>query len=800
MSEQHRERLPEPVVLDAARDYVERGWKPLPVKSGNKGCVEKGWPTLEVTADNIREYFNRWTPGVCVQLGHASNGLCDVDLDCREALELVRNFDHFLPPTAAVFGRASKPRSHYLYVTKLSDDSSLGATVQFPDAQATDAAMLVELRVGAGDAGAATLFPPSEHPSGETVTWASAGRSDPAEVDGDDLHHRVKILAAAALLVRRYPASGARHEAMLVLGGVLARAGWSAEQIAQVVEAVATVAADEEVDDRVRAAKSAAEHLASGGDVAGLPRMRETWTSEVADQFAQWLELGGEGESLGPAKAKATKADNQTNRLIALAAEAELFHTAEGLSFADVFVHGHRETWPVASRNTQTGFGAWLRHRFFEATGGAPNPQSLTAALNTLAAKARYAGPVHEVYVRIAAVDDKVYLDLGDEEWRVIEIDSDDWRLVEEPAVRFLRRRGMKAIPVPVHMANVTARDRAIDKLFKYVNVASEEDFCLVVSWLLAALRGRGPFPVLVMLGEPGTAKSTLLELLKSLVDPNKALHRAPPREARDMFIAANNGYIVAYDNLSDLKDWLSDMLCRLSTGGGFSTRQLYTDDEEALFDAMRPVAMTAVDNVVLRSDLTDRSVFLTLRAIPDDKRRLKREIWTAFEKDRPVILGALLDIVAYGLRELPNTKLTEFPRMADFAEFATACEGAVWAEPGIFARAYSLNRAGATSSVIEEDLIANALAAFMSGREIWKGETKLLLKELNAAADDTVRESREWPKAPNALTRRMNRIAGMLRKIGIIITPAPTPGGASGWSIKNARPDRRHNDDEGED
>jgi hypothetical protein len=170
------------------------------------------------------------------------------------------------------------------------------------------------------------------------------------------------------------------------------------------------------------------------------------------------------------------------------------------------------------------------------------------------------------------------------------------------------------------------------------------------------------------------------------------------------MFVAANNGYLIAYDNLSDLKDWLSDMLCRLSTGGGFGTRQLYTDDEEMLFDAMRPVALTAVDNVVIRGDLTDRALFLTLMSIPDDKRRRRQELWSKFERDRPRILGALLDIVAYGLRQLPQTKLKALPRMADFAEWATACEGAVW-EPPVFARAYALNRAGATAAVIEEDL-----------------------------------------------------------------------------------------------
>jgi len=309
----------------------------------------------------------------------------------------------------------------------------------------------------------------------------------------------------------------------------------------------------------------------------------------------------------------------------------------------------------------------------------------------------------------------------------------------------------------------------------------------LIVSYLLSALRGQGPFPVLVLLGEPGSAKSTLLELLKSLVDPNKAPLRTPPRNAHDMFVAANNGHLIAYDNLSDVQEWLSDMLCRLSTGGGFGTRQLYTDDEEMLFDAMRPVALTAIDNVVVRGDLTDRSLFLTLVPIPDDKRRRKQELWSAFERDRPQILGALFDMIAHGLRELPRTKLKEYPRMADFAEWASACEGALW-KLGYFAKAYGLNRAGATASVVEEDLTANAIASFMADRQQWNGGTKQLLTELNSEADDEIKANKYWPKAPNVLSRRMNRMAGMLRNIGIIVSSEPTETNRSGWRIKNEK------------
>jgi len=729
---------------------------------------------LDITAANFGDYFNEQSTGVAIQLGGVSGGVTDVDLDCSEALALAKDFDFFLPPTQAIFGRRSKPRSHYFFKTRLCDSSSKAA-LPFKD---VDGKMLVELRIGAGDKGAVTLCPPSEHPSGEIVTWAEEG--DPAVVDGEDLIRRVKILAAASLLVRHYPVEGGRHEAMLPLGGVLARAQWSEEQIAQFVEALATVAGDEQCAERITTATGAVAHLASGGDTPGLPRMRESWTPDVADLFAKWLELDAGVKS--PGQTKGTKADNQTRQLIGLAEEAELFHSREGISFADVMVDGHRETLLI--KNSNNGLGAWLRHRYYEETGGAPTSEAMRGALSTLEAKARYDGPVHEVHLRVAPVDDKVYLDLGDEDWHVVEIDAEGWRLVADPAVRFLRRKGMLPLPMPVRMTNVAMRRRAIEKLSDYVNVATEEDFCLFVSYLLVALRGRGPFPVLELLGEPGTAKSTLLRMVKSLVDPNKAPLRTPPRDSRDMFVAANSSYLVAYDNLSDLKDWLSDMLCRLSTGGGFGARQLYTDDEEMLFDAIRPVALTAVDNVVARSDLADRSIFLTLTAIPDEERRREQELWSAFERDRPAILGALLDTVAHGLRELPNTRLTGHPRMADFAEWASACEGALW-DQRIFGRAYASNRAKATASVIEEDLVADAVASYMARRQRWEGETRELLQNLNGAVDDATKDNKSWPKAANALARRMNRIAGMLRSNGIVITSAPVAN-RSGWKITN--------------
>ncbi len=193
-----------------------------------------------------------------------------------------------------------------------------------------------------------------------------------------------------------------------------------------------------------------------------------------------------------------------------------------------------------------------------------------------------------------------------------------------------------------------------------FLNVQSDTDFVLVVAWVLAVLRDRGPYPVIVLSGEQGSAKSTFSAILRALLDPNTAPLRALPREDRDLFIAATNGHVLAFDNVSGLPAWISDTLCRLATGGGFAVRQLYTDQDEVLFDAARPVILNGIEDIVARPDLADRAMFLTLEPIPEERRRPEEELWAAFETERPRILGALLDAVVEGLRRLPETQLDE--------------------------------------------------------------------------------------------------------------------------------------------
>ena len=467
---------------------------------------------------------------------------------------------------------------------------------------------------------------------------------------------------------------------------------------------------------------------------------------------------------------------SQASQLIAIAeAGCTLFHCGED-AFAEIENDGHCETWRVRSR----GFRLWLQLRYLDEHGGAPNHEALQSARDTIEAKARFKAQACEVYRRVGAANGALYLDLCNPKWQAIEVDSKGWRTVDRPSVRFIRSRTARELPNP-------ESGDGISHLRPFLNLA-EGDFTLAVAWLLAAFRDKGPYPVLVLTGEQGSAKSTCARMLRSLVDPSEAPLRSVPRNERDLFIATRNAHVIALDNLSAVAAWLSDALCRLSTGGGYAARELFSDDEEVVISAERPLILNGIDEVVARGDLADRAIFLTLNAIPDADRRPEAELWARFEEARPRILGALLDALVEGLRRLPDVKLDRLPRMADFATWAVACEGAIF-EAGAFMQAYTGNRADAVESVIDASPVAGAIRDLMQGRESWEGTAAGLLDALAGIVGDSATKGKEWPANGQALSRRLNRVTSALRPAGIGIERTKLGGGQRQILI-SARPE----------
>lgn len=443
-------------------------------------------------------------------------------------------------------------------------------------------------------------------------------------------------------------------------------------------------------------------------------------------------------------------------QIVNLAAGSELFHTADREAYATVQVKDHRETHALEGGF----FRDWLAELAYRRLGRPAQPQALDSAIGTLKAKALFDGAEKEVSVRLAQDGDAIYLDLGDAAWRAVRIDAEGWAVVTDCPIKFRRLQGMQALPDPTAGGTVA-------ELRNFINL-SDDDWVLLVAWLVGALRPTGPFPVLELQGEHGTAKSTTSEIIRALVDPNMCALRAAPQNERDLMIAAKNGWVIAYDNLSSIKLWLSNALCRVSTGGGFATRQLYTNQDETLINVQRPVLFNGIEELATRSDLLDRAVCLTLRPIHPSQRRVKEELLTEFELARPRILGALLTVVAAAIRNYPATELSELPRMADFAKWLVAAEPALPWPAGTFLRCYEANRTEAQHRALESNPVG-LLVVQLVENEDWSGTASDLMTALReeAATDD---EALGLPRRPSTLSGILTRLLPNFRAFGIDI------------------------------
>ncbi len=480
-----------------------------------------------------------------------------------------------------------------------------------------------------------------------------------------------------------------------------------------------------------------------------------------------------------PVEENDERGPRQRDKLIACAAAADLWHDADGTGYATLAVRKHAEHYLLKSK----GFRLWLGYRYYRAHKGAPSAQAMQDAIAALEAKARFEGKQHTPAVRIAHHGGNIYVDLADDAWRAIEITPRSWSVIAFPPVRFVRPRGLRPLPAPqVH--------GTLEDLERFLNVRTEGDLKLVLGWLVMAFNPRGPYPVLVLNGEQGSAKSTAARLLRSIVDPNEAPLRSPPREERDLLVAARNSWVVAFDNLSNVREWLSDALCRIATGGGYSARQLYTDSDEVIFEAMRPVVLNGIPDLATRPDLADRAIILKLPTIDETKCRTETKFWAEFDKLSGRILGFLLDAVSTALKHRDDVQLDRIPRMADFCIWAEAAGPAFGWRPGQFTEAYQGNRDDAISISVTADVVAEAILAMVEEVNEWQGTATELFDQLNLQVSDQVRRSDQWPKAPNALSNKLRRAAPGLRSMGLEVVEHDRARPRR-WELRRKRPQK---------
>lgn len=402
-------------------------------------------------------------------------------------------------------------------------------------------------------------------------------------------------------------------------------------------------------------------------------------------------------------------------------------------------------------RGGRSSLRAKLASRYMDVTGRAASASALADAMCVLEGKAAQGEPT-PLPLRIARHGDSIVIDIGDPSGRAVVIDEFGWEVVERSPVCF--RRSALTLPLPTPVST------GIDIMKMQLLNITPRSWPLVVGWLVAALIPEIPHPILFPKGEQGTGKTTTASVLSRLIDPSPAPVRAAPRDLEQWVVAASGSWMVAIDNISAVPAWLSDALCRGVTGEGLVRRQLYTDGDLSVLCFRRAVILTAIDAGSLRGDLADRLVTLELERIDPSCRRTDADLEAEFDRRHPELFGALLDLVAKVLRELPHVHLDGYPRMADFARVLAACDAVTLQHTLPLYLVQSEELAG---DVIDDDTVMVKVRDLVVKRGSWTGTAGELLEIITPDP-----RPKGWPGGPHVLVGHLKRSAPAMRAVGI--------------------------------
>jgi len=487
----------------------------------------------------------------------------------------------------------------------------------------------------------------------------------------------------------------------------------------------------------------------------------------------------------GKSKGKGREAD----RLFAFVRErAELWHSPLHEAFATVEIRGHKETHQLGS----DGFLGWLCSAWHAEEGRMPGKTAREEATDSLALWAKYEGDEHEAPVRITATDKRqtVWLDLCDKDWRAVRITASGWEVVANPPVRFVRFPGALPLPLPVEGGT-------LEELRPFVSVV-DEDWPLIPAFLASCFQPTGTFPLLLISGPQGGGKTTVQEALRRLVDPTAI--RPPvglPKDEEALLLLARSRFVCAYNNLSKVSEKDSDWLCGLVEGTTDSRRTKYSDKDQTVFEAKRPIIANGIGSSFDRPDLLDRSLLVSVS--PPQRRRDEAELWAAYDAVRPRILGALLRAVSAALAGFGGVTIPDpTPRLVDFARFATAAETALGLADGSVLAAIRASKEEASQTAVAAAAWVPTLRSLLEreGGE-WVGEATELLAslvteekrpKLGSVVAGSGRSGSPadwgWPKNASAIGQALQRLRQDLEATGIGAEQLPKSHGVRRWRL----------------
>lgn len=449
------------------------------------------------------------------------------------------------------------------------------------------------------------------------------------------------------------------------------------------------------------------------------------------------------------------KKENQADKLIKIASAYKLFHDDTKEPYAII----NNECLKVRS----SSFKQLLAREMYRSYGKAPNSDSLNQALNVIEAQARYDGQCIKLHNRVAEFAGDFYYDLSN--GKAVRITDKGWQTVETFPVLFRRFSHQQAQVEPQRGGN-------INDLFNFLNVRNERHRLLILVYLIACFIPGIPHPIFHPYGDQGSGKTTMFVFFKILIDPSKLSVLITPRDSTELVQILDHHYLCLFDNLSSFPDWLSDLLSQACTGGGFSKRKLYSDDDDIIFQIMRCIGMNGINLLIGKPDLMDRTILLHLERIEPSQRKEWKVILKDFENVRPYLLGCLFDVLSEARRIYPSIALEQLPRMADFVKWGVAIAQALGYSAQDFLSAYQGNVESQNAEIINGNTLAQAVLSFMENQDKWEGTVKEAYDNLSPLVTVS-KEDRTFPKHYNKLRHSLNRIKPNLLDFGVKFTIA---------------------------
>ena len=408
-------------------------------------------------------------------------------------------------------------------------------------------------------------------------------------------------------------------------------------------------------------------------------------------------------------------------------------------------------------------FKKWIVSQFYNIESKIPTNDNIAKIILLLESRAM--NEVNEVLVerRCATVDNCIYYDLKDDSCNVVKVSRDGWEIIKDPPVIFARTKTMYRQVTPERNGNLDI----LDKWFRYKD---ENHLILQKVILVASLIPNIARPIQVLHGEKGSSKTSTMKLVRDIIDPAIVPVVSIPKTIDDLAVYISKNYVPCFDNIDTISNQVSDLLCIAVTGGGHTKRKLYTDDEEQVMFFQRFIVLNGINVVATRPDLLDRCILLELERIPPNERKEEKVLREEFDKDKPIILGAIFETLSKAMSIYDQVELNNLGRMADFTRWGYAIAEVLGIGGDKFLEAYLNNQNNANIEALESHPVGFAMYKFMEDKTVWSGSPTKLLSELEIVAGfekiDTTNSN--WAKTPNVLSRRLNEIKSNLLDVGI--------------------------------